>query len=243
MRAGALIFMAAIAAVMAPNWAQAEEIADQAEVDANEQGFDWLWTGTVKVAQAERRGAWVSRPAPREPSAEPVRARSSGGSLLDDLFGTSSSIPREFRRQTVRYESKHKAGTIVIDTSKKYLYHVKGDGTATRYGVGVGRQGFEWKGQAYVGNKREWPGWTPPASMRAREPWLPAHMPGGPDNPLGARAMYLYKGGADTLYRIHGTNQPTSIGQALSSGCIRMLNADVEHLYDNVDRGTKVVVL
>jgi lipoprotein-anchoring transpeptidase ErfK/SrfK len=155
----------------------------------------------------------------------------------------SSGVPPQYQRQTVPYEAKYAAGTIVIDTANRYLYHVRGDGTATRYGVGVGRQGFLWKGQAYIGDKREWPGWTPPPAMRAREPWLPAHMPGGPENPLGARAMYLYRGGADTLYRIHGTNQPETIGQALSSGCIRMLNADVEHLYEQVKRGTKVVVI
>jgi len=227
MRSIALMIVAAFATLTPPSWALAQTTEDgPAEA-------------TTQVARAESRdGAWVAtlqrtrveRPAPP-------------GSLFDNLFGLSPGVPTEYRRQTVRYDGEHAAGTIVIDTSNKFLYHVHGDGTATRYGVGVGRQGFAWKGQAYIGDKREWPGWTPPAAMRAREPWLPAHMPGGPENPLGARAMYLYRGGADTLYRIHGTNQPETIGQAVSSGCIRMLNADVEHLYEQVRRGVKVVVI
>jgi len=235
MRSGALIVLAACVALMAPSWARAEEPASAAgEVQPS---------NPTRLAQADRRpGAWVSMPSRRS---EPARSTSPSGStsLFGSLFGPSSGVPSQYQRQTVRYETKYAAGTIVIDTSNRYLYHVRGDGTATRYGVGVGRQGFSWKGQAYIGDKREWPGWTPPPAMRAREPWLPAHMPGGPDNPLGARAMYLYRGGADTLYRIHGTNQPDTIGQALSSGCIRMLNADVEYLYEQVKHGTKVVVI
>ena len=135
------------------------------------------------------------------------------------------------------------AGTITIDTRSRQLYLSLGDGKAMRYGVGVGRSGFEWSGSAQVGRKAEWPAWTPPPAMLKRRPDLPRHMAGGIDNPLGARAMYLYNGKQDMMYRIHGTNEPGSIGQAVSSGCIRMLNADVEDLYSRVKVGTRVVVL
>lgn len=149
----------------------------------------------------------------------------------------------KFMKQTVAYDGGYAAGTIVVDTNQRFLFFVQGDGTALRYGIGVGRAGFEWNGTADVQRKAEWPAWHPPAEMRKREPWLPEKMEGGEQNPLGARALYLYKGGKDTLYRIHGTNKPSSIGQALSSGCIRMLNDDVTDLYDRVGLGTKVVVL
>ena len=152
-------------------------------------------------------------------------------------------IPSQFRRQTVRYHGTEKAGTIVIDTSQRFLYLVGENGQALRYGVGVGRSGFEWKGQAKIRRKAKWPTWYPPAPMRRRQPELPVFMKGGEDNPLGARALYLYQGGRDTLYRIHGTNQPWSIGKALSSGCVRLLNSDVEDLYDRVKMGTTVKVL
>lgn len=156
------------------------------------------------------------------------------------------SLDPKFRRTRVQYVTREKPGTIVVDTSSRYLYVVEEGGMATRYGVGVGRAGFAWSGRAVVGRKQEWPVWTPPPRMIARQPELKKYaggMPGGPDNPLGARALYLYRGGRDTLYRLHGTNQPASIGQAMSSGCIRMLNSDVEHLYDRTKIGTPVVVL
>ena len=135
------------------------------------------------------------------------------------------------------------AGTITIDTKSRQLTLSLGDGKAIRYGVGVGRAGFEWNGAAQIGRKAEWPAWTPPPAMLKRRPDLPRHMEGGIDNPLGARAMYLYNGSRDMMYRIHGTNEPWSIGQAVSSGCIRMLNADVEDLYARVRIGARVVVL
>ena len=134
-------------------------------------------------------------------------------------------------------------GTITVDTGARYLYLSLGGGEAIRYGVGVGREGFDWSGRAAVGRKAEWPDWTPPAQMLKRRPDLPRHMEGGIDNPLGARAMYLYSGARDTMFRIHGSNEPWTIGHAVSSGCIRMLNADVEDLYARVHVGTKVVVL
>ena len=148
-------------------------------------------------------------------------------------------LDRQFRRQIVRFDSDEAPGTIVVVTGKKFLYLVLGDGKAMRYGIGTARDGFEWSGTHRVSNKREWPGWTPPPEMRKRVPGLPAHMPGGIKNPLGARALYL----GSTLYRIHGTNEPWSIGQDVSSGCIRMLNQDVEDLYDRVKIGAKVIVL
>ena len=135
------------------------------------------------------------------------------------------------------------AGAITVDTKTRQLYLSLGDGKAMRYGVGVGRAGFEWSGAAQVGRKAEWPAWTPPAAMLKRRPDLPLHMAGGISNPLGARAMYLYNGGKDLMFRIHGANEPWSIGQAVSSGCIRMLNTDVEDLYSRVKVGSKVVVL
>jgi lipoprotein-anchoring transpeptidase ErfK/SrfK len=155
-----------------------------------------------------------------------------------ELVPAVREIPAHFRRQSVAYAGKEGAGTIVIDTDNKFLYLVQGDGQAIRYGIGVGREGFTWRGVQSVSMKREWPDWRPPAEMRKRRPDLPLHMAGGPDNPLGARALYL----GSSLYRIHGTNEPHTIGQNVSSGCIRMLNDDVLDLYERVKVGTQVVV-
>lgn len=146
----------------------------------------------------------------------------------------ASAIPREI----VNYNGPYGPGTIVVSTSERRLYLVQPDGTAIRYGVGVGRPGFTWGGTKTVTQKREWPGWTPPPQMLKRRPDLPRHMAGGPDNPLGARALYL----GSTLYRIHGSNEPDSIGQAVSSGCFRMMNEDVIDLYSRVRVGARVVV-
>jgi lipoprotein-anchoring transpeptidase ErfK/SrfK len=151
---------------------------------------------------------------------------------------TSLADPR-LRRQVVEFPSGEAPGTIIIDTPNTYLYYVLGGGRAIRYGIGVGREGFTWSGVQTVARKAEWPDWTPPPEMVARQPYLPRFMAGGLGNPLGARAMYL--GG--TIYRIHGTNQPETIGGRVSSGCIRMVNEDVIDLYGRVDVGTKVVVL
>ena len=145
----------------------------------------------------------------------------------------------KFERQLVAYHGKEAAGTIVIDTSNKFLYLVQGDGKALRYGVGVGKPGFLWAGTKTISAKREWPDWTPPAEMLKRRPDLPRHMVGGPQNPLGARAMYL----GSSLYRIHGSNEPWTIGTNVSSGCIRMRNRDVIDLYDRVRVGATVVVI
>jgi lipoprotein-anchoring transpeptidase ErfK/SrfK len=142
-------------------------------------------------------------------------------------------------RETVAYDGSYAPGTIIVNTTERRLYYVLGDGMAIKYGVGVGRDGFRWSGTHRISRKAEWPGWTPPAAMRKRQPHLPAHMEGGPNNPLGARALYI----GSTLYRIHGSNEPWSIGQAVSSGCIRMVNDDVIHLYEQVGVGAKVVVV
>ncbi|MCZ7466614.1 MULTISPECIES: L,D-transpeptidase [Rhizobium/Agrobacterium group] len=155
-------------------------------------------------------------------------------------------VKPELRRQEVTYDTSHPAGTVVVDTPARRLYYVMGDGRAMRYGVGVGRQGLALKGDAYIGRKSEWPSWTPTANMMRRDPRnlkFAGGMAGGPNNPLGARALYLYRGGNDTMFRLHGTNQPQSIGHAMSSGCIRMLNHDIIDLYSRVPVGSKVVVL
>ncbi len=149
------------------------------------------------------------------------------------------AINPAFLPRTVDYATSEAAGTIIIDTKARYLYLILGNDTAKRYGVGVGRPGFEWAGIHRVTRKAAWPDWVPPEQMRERQPGLPIHMAGGIDNPLGARALYL----GSTLYRIHGSNQPWTIGQAVSSGCIRMRNEDVIDLYDRVGVGTKVIVI
>ena len=146
----------------------------------------------------------------------------------------ATAIPREL----VDYKTSHRPGTIVIDGKERRLYFVMPDGKAMRYGVGVGRPGFDWAGSQTITRKAEWPTWTPPSQMIKRRPDLPRFMPGGPENPMGARAMYL----GSTLYRIHGSNEPDTIGQAVSSGCIRMTNEDVTDLYSRVSVGTTVVV-
>jgi lipoprotein-anchoring transpeptidase ErfK/SrfK len=145
----------------------------------------------------------------------------------------------EFKRQMVNFQSNEPAGTIVIDTSRTFLYLILGNGQAMRYGIGVGREGFTWAGAERVSRMAEWPDWHPPSEMIERQPYLPRFMAGGEGNPLGARALYLGK----TLYRIHGTNQPSTIGKYVSSGCIRLVNDDIADLYSRVQVGTRVVVL
>jgi lipoprotein-anchoring transpeptidase ErfK/SrfK len=152
--------------------------------------------------------------------------------------GSGYEMPARLRRQVVNYPTREAPGTVIIDTPNTYLYYVLGGGQAIRYGIGVGRDGFTWAGVQTVSKKAEWPDWTPPPEMIARQPYLPRHMAGGPGNPLGARAMYL--GG--TVYRIHGTNAPETIGTHVSSGCIRLTNDDVSDLYSRVNVGTRVIV-
>jgi lipoprotein-anchoring transpeptidase ErfK/SrfK len=173
-----------------------------------------------------------SRPAPTIFD-QALREQSSGDA--QDEY----ALPAELRRQMVAYPSQEAPGTIVIDTPHTYLYYVLGGGRAMRYAIGVGREGFTWSGVQKVSRKAEWPDWVPPAEMIQRQQYLPRWVAGGPGNPLGARAMYL----GDTQYRIHGTNDPTTIGKKVSSGCVRLTNEDVVDLYGRTNLGSKVIVL
>jgi len=207
------------------------------------------------------RPPYAAAPQPVPRAAMPVYATAPGAEpLLEDnpyrqapaaprLQRASLSVPApmpavhgfdsRYERQSVDYGGGHRPGTVVIDTPSKYLYLVQENGKALRYGIGVGRPGFEWAGVKSITRKAEWPDWTPPAEMLKRRPDLPRFMKGGEDNPLGARALYL----GSSLYRIHGTNEPSTIGQAVSSGCIRMRNQDVIDLYERVRVGAKVIVI
>ncbi|QDW40333.1 L,D-transpeptidase [Bradyrhizobium sp. KBS0727] len=170
---------------------------------------------------------------PTEAAPPPVAAAPS-----QDEERSVTQLPARLKRQVVSYPTREAPGTIIIDTPNTYLYLVLGNGQAMRYGIGVGRDGFTWSGTQTITKKSEWPDWTPPPEMIQRQPYLPRHMAGGPGNPLGARAMYL--GG--TIYRIHGTNAPETIGTHVSSGCLRLTNEDVTDLYSRVNVGTKVIV-
>jgi lipoprotein-anchoring transpeptidase ErfK/SrfK len=151
---------------------------------------------------------------------------------------SAERLPAAFQRQAVFYRTTEAAGTIIVQTSERFLYVVQGNNRAIRYGIGVGREGFQWSGLLKISRKAEWPDWVPPPEMIARQPYLPRFMAGGPGNPLGARALYL----GNTVYRIHGTNQPQTIGQTVSSGCFRLVNPDVIDLFDRIPVGTKVIV-
>ncbi|HUD89826.1 MAG TPA: L,D-transpeptidase [Xanthobacteraceae bacterium] len=155
-----------------------------------------------------------------------------------DHGNTDDNLPEDFQRQAVFYRSQQPPGTIIIDTQERHLYLIESETRAMRYGIGVGRVGFTWQGLLQITRKSEWPDWRPPPEMIERQPYLPRFMAGGPGNPLGARAMYL----GNTEYRIHGTNAPETIGQAVSSGCFRLVNDDVVDLYDRVPVGTHVIV-
>jgi lipoprotein-anchoring transpeptidase ErfK/SrfK len=186
-------------------------------------------TGFAGAASAQSLGY-----APQDQSAFPQ-----GYVGSDTAESEDSVLPERLRRQVVNFDTREAPGTIVIDTGNTVLYLVLGGGRAMRYGVGVGRQGFTWSGIQTISNKKEWPDWYPPSEMIARQPYLPRFVAGGPGNPLGARAMYL----GSSQYRIHGTNDPTTIGKFVSSGCIRLTNEDVSDLFSRVNVGTKVVVL
>lgn len=198
-----------------------------------------LWTATEASAQAfgyastpDYRGQDV-RLFPQETLAPQA--------MPDEAMGEDSDavLPERLRRTVVNFPTREAAGTIIVDTANTSLYYVLGQNRAIRYGVGVGREGFTWSGVQTVSRKAEWPDWHPPAEMIARQPYLPRFVAGGPGNPLGARAMYL----GNTIYRIHGTNAPATIGTRVSSGCIRLTNEDVADLYSRVNIGTKVIVL
>ena len=188
-----------------------------------------LWGPAIFATEASAQVLGYASAAPQ--GAFPSEA------LTEDDSG--SVLPERLRRTVVSLDTNEAPGTVIIDTGNTALYYVLGHGRAIRYGVGVGREGFTWSGVQSISRKAEWPDWHPPAQMIARQPYLPRFMAGGPGNPLGARAMYL----GSSEYRIHGTNDPTTIGKFVSSGCIRLTNEDVSDLFSRVDVGTKVVVL
>ena len=207
--------------------APAARYASNNNSDANLGGgfIEFLFSGGREVA-------------PPRPQADVLASR---GEPIEQVQVAADprAVDPKFLKQVVAYSGSEPAGTIVIDTPQRFLFLVQGDGTAVRYGIGVGKPGFAWAGEKKVSAKKEWPDWTPPPEMLQRRPDLPHFMAGGPENPLGARAMYL----GSSLYRIHGSNEPWTIGQAVSSGCIRMRNEDVIDLYGKVKVGTKVVVI
>ncbi|WP_426439076.1 L,D-transpeptidase [Bradyrhizobium genosp. P] len=183
----------------------------------------WMLIAAVALVLSTSQGFAQGRPDADEP-----------GLVPDESY----QLDPEWQKQVVYYRSNEQPGTIVISTAERHLYLIQGNGRALRYGIGVGRDGFQWQGLVNITRKAEWPDWTPPPEMIARQPYLPRFMAGGPGNPLGARAMYL----GSTVYRIHGTNQPDTIGTAISSGCFRLVNNDVADLYSRVPVGTKVII-
>jgi len=193
------------------------------------------------ASTGEPRGILAPAPAPGAAPGNPPASNSASLLPPEDQpeEGSPKELPPNLRRQTVEYFTKEPAGTIIIDTPNTYLYLVLGHNQAMRYGIGVGREGFTWAGKEKISRRAEWPDWFPPSEMIERQPYLPRFMAGGESNPLGARALYIGK----TLYRIHGTNQPSTIGTFVSSGCIRLVNSDIEDLYERVKVGTKIVVL
>jgi lipoprotein-anchoring transpeptidase ErfK/SrfK len=208
----------------------------------------------------ERHDSQLERGALIQPRASAESSQRQYPAVYGPVSGEPFPIPAvpledihpAYLRSAVPYSSNEPPGTIIIDPQKRYLYLIQGGGRALRYGVGVGRQGFSWSGTATVREKKAWPDWYPPREMLQRQPEIKRHLTtlksglgvaGGPSNPLGARALYLWRGNKDTLYRIHGTNEPTTIGQNVSSGCIRMLNQDIIDLYQRTAVGAKVVVL
>ena len=182
----------------------------------------------MNVAANDEEGAWYIGTKPDKPFDVP---------LVD-----TNRLDPKYRRQVVSYNGPERPGTIVVDIDKRQLALVQADGTAMQYGVGVGKLGFSWKGEARVGRKGVWPDWSPTTTMVALHPEIDRQRKGGVDNPLGARALYLYQGNRDILFRIHGTNEPWSIGEQMSSGCVRMLNEDIVDLYERVPVGTQVLI-
>lgn len=241
MKRSGLVFAAALSGV-----AGAALMSMPAQAQNMGGGFiEFLFSGGRSGAQPQYREQ------PAYPGA-PVQGDRAPGYYQPGMYQTPNGTPPlayrgpdqhsfdpRYAKQVVPYSGKEKPGTIIVDTPQRFLYLVQDNGTALRYGIGVGRPGFTWAGVKSVTRKAEWPDWVPPADMIARQPYLPRFVAGGPHNPLGARALYI--GG--TIYRIHGTNVPSSIGQRVSSGCIRMLNDDVIDLYERAKVGTRVVVL
>ena len=185
-------------------------------------------------------------PAPKHPDHALLMYRAMPEEAFPIPAADLARLDPRYVREVVEYPSNEEPGAVVVDTANRYLYHIQPGGMATRYGVGIGRAGFEWSGRAHIAYKREWPVWTPPSDMIKRQPQLERWRHGQPpgiDNPLGARALYIHQGNVDTLYRIHGTAEAWTIGKAVSSGCVRLLHQDVIHLHDNVRSGSPIVVL
>lgn len=201
--------------------------------------------GSPPLSRRLALGVMASLLLPAQAGATPVTAESSDDPYTEKPLDYRK-LPAAFRRTIVDYTGRHRPGTVIVDTGARQLYLILGEGRALRYGCAVGRDGFRWAGLADIGRKVMWPRWTPPEEMIRRSPekakWKNG-MPGGPSNPLGARALYLFQNGSDTLFRIHGTNEPMSIGKRASSGCIRMLNQDVKELFQHTPVGTRVLVL
>jgi lipoprotein-anchoring transpeptidase ErfK/SrfK len=222
----------------APTYAAAPAVPAPAAAGESHGGFlEAIFGGPTIQAHVYQ----PAQPQYQTPATQPTVINSPVAAYMPSSQGDMSNYPIDpkYLRQVVDYPTDEKPGTIVIDTPSKFLYLVEDDGKALRYGIGVGRPGFTWAGVKEITAKREWPDWYPPSDMLQRRPDLPRYMPGGLENPLGSRAMYL----GSTLYRIHGSNEPWTIGTNVSSGCIRMRNADVEDLYNRVKIGTKVVVI
>jgi lipoprotein-anchoring transpeptidase ErfK/SrfK len=225
-------------AAPAPTYAAAPAVPAPAAASESHGGFlEAIFGGPTIQAHVYQ----PAQPQYQAPATQPTVINTPVAAYTPSTQGDMSNYPIDpkFLRQAVDYPTDEKPGTIVIDTPNKFLYLVEDGGRALRYGIGVGRPGFTWAGVKEITAKREWPDWYPPSDMLQRRPDLPRYMPGGLENPLGSRAMYL----GSTLYRIHGSNEPWTIGTNVSSGCIRMRNADVEDLYDRVKIGTKVVVI
>ncbi len=195
--------------------------------------------GFIEFLFGGHGGRQVPRSYYAPPPPEPAFANAPASPPMVDERQMSRQFDQRFRRREVDYRGRQAPGTVIVDTPHHFLYLVEKDGKALRYGIGVGREGFTWSGVHHISAKKEWPDWTPPKEMLERQPYLPHFMAGGPDNPLGARAMYIGK----TLYRIHGSNEPWTIGHNVSSGCIRLRNVDVIDLYSHVKIGAKVIVL
>jgi lipoprotein-anchoring transpeptidase ErfK/SrfK len=198
-----------------------------------------VWAPVIFTTAASAQGLGQAFGYAAQPSSDDMTLAPADTALSDEGDGSAYVLPERLRRTIVAIETREAPGTVIIDTGNTALYYVLGQGRAIRYGVGVGREGFTWSGVQTISRKAEWPDWHPPAQMIARQPYLPRFMAGGPGNPLGARAMYL----GSSEYRIHGTNNPATIGKFVSSGCIRLTNEDVADLFSRVDVGTRVVVL
>lgn len=214
-------------------------------------GFGALTLAGCATANVDTRPPMASAPPSPEPSVPPTPTMYRA--MPDEQFPIPEvdvgEVGRRYWRQEIKYSTSEQPGTLVVDTPEKYLYHVLPGGRAVRYGIGVGREAFAWSGRAIVAYKREWPRWTPPDTMVSRQPELEPYsianggMDPGLTNPLGARALYIHENGRDTLYRVHGTPEAWSIGKAVSSGCIRLLNQDIIHLHDQVRDGSTIVVV